>query len=54
MATLDVAMRPPNVSKASTTEELTWYADRAGFEDIASQTGTLWLTVIARRPAAAA
>ena len=54
MATLDVAMRPPNVSKASTAQELTWYAERAGFEGITSQTGTLWLTVTARRPAAAA
>lgn len=50
MATLDVAMRPPNVSKASTAQELTWYAEQAGFADIASDTGTLWLTVIGRKP----
>jgi ubiquinone/menaquinone biosynthesis C-methylase UbiE len=50
MAALDVAVRPPNVSKASTTQELTWYAERAGFEDISSETGTLWVTIVARKP----
>ncbi len=53
MAALDVAMRPPNVSKASTEPELTWYAERAGFVDVTSSTGTLWLTVTARKPHAA-
>jgi ubiquinone/menaquinone biosynthesis C-methylase UbiE len=53
MANLDVAMRPPNVSKASTSEELTWYAERAGFEDISAATGMLWLTVVGRKPASA-
>ena len=52
MATLDVAMRPPNVSKGSTPQELTWYAERAGFADITWETGTLWLTVVARKPGA--
>jgi SAM-dependent methyltransferase len=51
MATLDVAMRPPNVSKGSTPQELTWYAERAGFEEITWETGSLWLTVVARKPA---
>ncbi len=53
MATLDVAMRPPNVSKASTEQELTWYAEQAGFEAVASATGLLWVTVTARKPALA-
>lgn len=52
MANLDVAMRPPNVSKASTVEELTWYAERAGFTDIRADTGALWVTVIGRKPGA--
>ena len=54
MAALDVAIRPPNVSKASTEQELTWYAAQAGFEDVASGTGLLWITVTARKPGAAA
>lgn len=49
MAALDVAVRPPNVSKASTEQELTWYAERAGFIDIATETGQLWVTVTARK-----
>jgi ubiquinone/menaquinone biosynthesis C-methylase UbiE len=54
MAALDVAMRPPNVSKASTEQELTWYAERAGFDDVTASAGLLWITVTARKPAAAA
>ena len=50
MAALDVAVRPPNVSKASTEQELTWYAEKAGFSNVASETGQLWITVTARRP----
>ena len=50
MSALDVAVRPPNVSKASTEQELTWYAERAGFEGITSTTGSLWVTVVAARP----
>ena len=49
MAALDVAVRPPNVSKASTEQELTWYAEKAGFSNVASETGQLWITVTARR-----
>ena len=50
MAGLDVAIRPPNVSKASTEQELTWYAAKAGFTDIGSETGQLWITITARKP----
>jgi ubiquinone/menaquinone biosynthesis C-methylase UbiE len=50
MASLDVAVRPPNVSKASTEQELTWYAEQAGFASIAAETGQLWITVTARKP----
>lgn len=50
MSALDVAVRPPNVSKASTEQELTWYADKAGFAGIAAETGQLWITVTARKP----
>jgi len=51
MSELDVAVRPPNVSKASTEQELTWYAEQAGFSSIASETGQLWITVIAQKQA---
>ncbi len=51
MASLDVAVRPPNVSKASTEQELTWYAERAGFLHVAAATGQLWVTVTARKAA---
>ena len=54
MAALDVAVRPPNVSKASTEQELTWYAERAGFDAITADSGNLWITVTARKPGAAA
>ena len=50
MSALDVAVRPPNVSRASTEQELTWYAQQAGFADIASETGQLWVTVTASKP----
>jgi SAM-dependent methyltransferase len=49
MSALDIAVRPPNVSKASTEQELTWYAEQAGFADVASETGQLWITVTARK-----
>jgi SAM-dependent methyltransferase len=49
-ARLDVAVRPPNVSKSSTPPELHCYAQRAGFDDIAIDTGGLWVAVRARKP----
>jgi len=49
MSALDVAVRPPNVSRASTQQELVCYARKAGFVDIASETGQLWVTVTARK-----
>jgi SAM-dependent methyltransferase len=50
-ARLDPAARPPNVSKASTPEELRAYAQHAGFEEIRVRPGDLFATVIARKPA---
>ena len=50
MAALDPAVRPANVSRASTEQELTQYAARAGFGDVRSEMGRLWITVTARRP----
>ena len=47
MSALDVAVRPPNVSRASTQQELTCYARQAGFSEIVSETGQLWVTVTA-------
>ncbi len=52
MCNLDVAVRPPNVSKASTAEELSWYAEKAGFEQVGIETGELWVTATGRKPAA--
>lgn len=49
-ARLDVAIRPPNVSKSSTPEELRCYAAHAGFADIAVDTGGLWVAIRARKP----
>lgn len=51
MGRLDVAQRPPNVSKSSTPEELRCYAERAGYEDIAVRAdGSIWVGVGARKP----
>jgi len=49
-ARLDPAARPPNVSKASTPEELLAYARHAGFEDIRMRPGTMFATILARKP----
>lgn len=46
----DSASRPPNVSKASTPDELRTYAERAGFTDIRVRSETLFVTVFARKP----
>lgn len=48
MAKLDPAVRPPNVSKASTEQELVWYVEQAGFTVMAVTTGDLFVTVTAR------
>jgi ubiquinone/menaquinone biosynthesis C-methylase UbiE len=50
MAKLDPAVRPSNVSKASTEQELSWYAERAGFTVRRVETGALFVTLIAERP----
>jgi len=52
MAKLDPAVRPPNVSKASTDRELAWYAERAGFTEMRVDTGSLFVTVTAVKPQA--
>jgi SAM-dependent methyltransferase len=49
MAALDPAVRPPNVSKASTERELTWYAEQAGLTVTDVQRGDLFVTVVARK-----
>jgi SAM-dependent methyltransferase len=51
LARLDPAARPPNISKASTPEELRAYAEHVGFQDIRVRPGQLFVTVIARKPA---
>jgi ubiquinone/menaquinone biosynthesis C-methylase UbiE len=48
MAKQDPAVRPPNVSKASTEQELVWYVEQAGFTVMAVNTGDLFVTVTAR------
>ena len=50
---MDPLARPVNVSKTSTPEELMWFAAQAGFVDVRSRGGTLWITVIARKPTVA-
>lgn len=50
MSRLDVAERPPNVSRASTRQELLCYLERAGFEKRVCETGELWVTVVGRKP----
>ena len=47
---LDPAGRPPNVSRASTGEELRTYVTRAGYEDVAIDRSGLWVSVSARKP----
>jgi SAM-dependent methyltransferase len=49
---LDPARRPLHSSRHSTPQELEAFVTRAGFEDIQVQTGGLWISVTARRPAA--
>lgn len=51
MAKLDPAVRPPNVSKASTEQELAWYLQQAGFTVTSMTTGDLFVTVAGRKPA---
>jgi SAM-dependent methyltransferase len=46
----DPAARPPNISKASTPEELRTYATRAGFTDIKVRPGEVFITVTATKP----
>jgi SAM-dependent methyltransferase len=45
LARYDPAARPPNISKASTPEELRTYAEKAGFQDIRVRVGTVLVTV---------
>lgn len=47
---LDPAMRPANISKMSTPDELVTYASRAGFVDIRMKSGPLFVTVMCRAP----
>jgi ubiquinone/menaquinone biosynthesis C-methylase UbiE len=47
----DPAARPPNISKASTPEELRTYAHRAGFTDIKVRPTEVFITVTGTKPA---
>lgn len=47
---LDVAVRPPNVSRSSTPEELRQYLTRAGYTDIRTEEGSLFVTALGSRP----
>jgi ubiquinone/menaquinone biosynthesis C-methylase UbiE len=47
---MDPLARPVNVSKTSTPEELSWFATQAGFADVRTRGGDLWITAIARKP----
>jgi SAM-dependent methyltransferase len=47
---MDPLARPVNVSKTSTPEELSWFAAQAGFVDVRTRGGNLWITAIARKP----
>ncbi|MEO5822195.1 MAG: class I SAM-dependent methyltransferase [Vicinamibacteraceae bacterium] len=47
---MDPLARPVNVSKTSTPEELSWFATQAGFVDVRTRGGSLWITAIARKP----
>ena len=49
LAKRDPARRPPNISKASTAEELQTYALRAGFADLKVYPGPLWVAVFGRK-----
>jgi SAM-dependent methyltransferase len=46
---MDPLARPVNVSKTSTPEELVWLTTQAGFTDVRTRGGTLWITVVARK-----
>jgi SAM-dependent methyltransferase len=52
-AKLAPAERPPHVSKASTPQELQTFVAKAGFEQIRSRDGQLFVTVNARKPSGA-
>ncbi len=47
---LDVAVRPPNVSRASTPQELRCYLEHAGYVDIRVEEGDLFATAIGYKP----
>ncbi|MPY87381.1 MAG: methyltransferase domain-containing protein [Luteitalea sp.] len=49
---VDAALRPPNVSKSSTGEELQIYAERAGFTDIVIERTPMFVAMVARKPGA--
>jgi ubiquinone/menaquinone biosynthesis C-methylase UbiE len=51
MAKLDPAVRPANVSRSSTAQELLWYVEKAGFIDPLLEEGQVFVTVTARKPA---
>jgi hypothetical protein len=52
LAKLAPAERPPHVSKASTPQEIEAYVRHAGFTGVRVREGDLFVTVMARKPAA--
>jgi SAM-dependent methyltransferase len=52
IARLAPDQRPPQISRASTGEELRTYAERAGFTSIRLRSGELWITLVAEKPGA--
>jgi ubiquinone/menaquinone biosynthesis C-methylase UbiE len=50
MKKYDERLRPPNISKSSTAEELTIYLSRAGFTDIEAFPGSHFVAVAGKKP----
>lgn len=49
-ARLDVAVRPPHVSRSSTPQELEQYLRAAGFADIRVEPGAMFVTALGTKP----
>ncbi len=51
-ARLDIAVRPPHISRSSTPQELDWFLRQAGFEGVRTEPGEMFVTAIGTKPAA--
>ena len=51
-SSVDIAVRPSNVSRSSTPQELMAYMSRAGYRDVRIEEGNLFVTAIGYRPGA--